>query len=122
VHGVGGTLGAILAAVFANAEVNPNLKTNLADLVGNGLWIEQLKAVGVTLALSIAGTAVIAYAIKAVLGLRPSMEAEEAGLDDADHGEAGYHPDEGGHGGLEDVHMPSLEPAAVAKLDTSLAG
>ncbi|NVB83283.1 MAG: ammonium transporter [Kofleriaceae bacterium] len=122
VHGVGGTLGAILAAVFANADVNPNLKTNLADLVGNGLWIEQLKAVGVTLALSIAGTAVIAYAIKAVLGLRPSTEAEEAGLDDTDHGEAGYHPDESGHGGLEDVHLPALEPAAMAKLDTSLAG
>ncbi len=122
VHGVGGTLGAVLAAVFANAEVNPNLATNLGDLLGNGLWLEQLKAIGVTLALSIGGTTVIAYAIKAVLGLRPSAEAEEAGLDDTDHGEAGYHADEGGTGGLVDVSLPSLEPAAVAKLDTSLAG
>ena len=100
VHGVGGTLGAVLAGVFANSEVNANLKTNVGSLVGNGLWLEQLKSVGVTMALSIGGTATIAYAIKAVLGLRPTVEAEEAGLDDTDHGEAGYHGDEAGHGGL----------------------
>lgn len=114
VHGVGGTLGAILAGVFASAEINPNLATNLKGVVGNGLWIEQLKAVGITLALSIGGTTVIAYAIKAVLGLRPSIEAEEAGLDDVDHGEAGYHGDESGHGGLEDVQIPALLPAPAS--------
>jgi len=117
VHGVGGTLGAVLAGVFANPDINANLKTNLGSLVGNGLWIEQLKAVGVTMALAIGGTAVIAYAIKAVLGLRPSAEAEEAGLDDVDHGEAGYHGDEGGHGGLEALaHSAALEPSAVRGL------
>jgi ammonium transporter, Amt family len=118
VHGVGGTLGAILAGVFANADVNPNLKTNLGALVGNGLWLEQLKAVGLTMALSIGGTAVIAYAIKAVLGLRPSVEAEEAGLDDSDHGEAGYHGDETGRGGLEPVGL-SVALEANAPLDAA---
>jgi len=117
VHGVGGTLGAVLAGVFANADVNPNLKTNLASLVGHGLWLEQLKAVGITLLLSVGGTAVIAYALKAILGLRPSVEEEEAGLDEIDHGEAGYHGDEGGHGGLEDVQLPALEPAAASVLE-----
>ncbi|HSD91330.1 MAG TPA: ammonium transporter [Kofleriaceae bacterium] len=117
VHGVGGTLGAMLAGVFANADVNPNLKTNLAAFVGHGLWLEQLKAVGITLLLSVGGTAVIAYALKAVLGLRPSVEEEEAGLDEIDHGEAGYHGDEGGHGGLEDVQLPALEPAAASVLE-----
>jgi Amt family ammonium transporter len=113
VHGVGGTLGCILAGVFADAGVNPNLKTNLGDLVGKTLWIEQLKAVGVTLTLSVVGTAVIAYAIKAVLGLRPSVEGEQNGLDDGDHGEAGYHHDEGGgHGGLEEVSLPTMVPSA----------
>ena len=114
VHGVGGTIGAILAGVFANPDVNGNLKTNLASLVGNGLWLEQLKAVGITLALSIAGTAAIAYAIKLVMGLRPSAEEEEAGLDEIDHGEAGYHEGEGGHGGLEKVTLPSLPEATPA--------
>jgi Amt family ammonium transporter len=111
VHGVGGTLGCLLAGVFANSDVNPNLKTNLGDLVGHTLWLEQLKAMGLTLALSVGGTAVIAYAVKALIGLRPSAEGEESGLDDADHGEAGYHLDEGGgHGGLEDV--AAFAPAA----------
>ncbi len=99
VHGVGGTMGALLTGFFATPSVNSNLSTNLAGLVGKTLWIEQLKAIGLTLTLSVAGTALIGVVVKAVLGLRPSLEAEEAGLDDADHGEAGYHLDEGGgHG------------------------
>src|SRR5205814_5826697 len=99
VHAVGGTMGAFVTGIFATPEVNSNLSTNLAALVGKTLWIEQLKAIGVTLALSVVGTTVIALVLKAVLGLRPSVEAEESGLDDSDHGEAGYHPDEGGgHG------------------------
>jgi ammonium transporter, Amt family len=114
VHGVGGTIGALLAGAFANPDVNGNLKTNLASLLEGGLVLEQLKAIGVTLALSIAGTAVIAYAIKAVIGLRPSVEAEEAGLDDTDHGESGYHGDDLGRGGLPDVHLPgALEPSTA---------
>ena len=84
---------------------------NLGALIGHGLWLEQLKAVGLTLALSVGGTAVIACAIKAILGLRPSLDAEEAGLDDTDHGEAGYHPDEGGHGGRVALNLPTLEPS-----------
>ncbi len=112
VHGVGGTLGCVLAGVFANADVNGNLKTNLADLVGHTLWLEQLKAIGITLTLSIGGTAVIAYALKALLGLRPGLEGEESGLDDTDHGEAGYHLDEGG--GHEEAVLPS---AAVSSLE-----
>jgi len=100
VHGVGGTLGCVLAGVFADPAVNPNLATNLS---GKTLWLIQLEAVGVTLAMSVVGTVVIAYVVKAVLGLRPNAESEESGLDDADHGEAGYHHDEGGgHVGLGD--------------------
>ena len=119
VHGVGGTLGCILAGVFANPSVNGNLNTNLKSFINNGLWIEQLKAVGVTLVLAIGGTAIIAYALKAVLGLRPSIEAEEAGLDDTDHGEAGYHLEEGGgHGGLEDM---SADPAMAAAVQLETA-
>jgi len=116
VHGVGGTVGAILAGVFATPDANANLKTNLASLVGNGLWLEQLKAVGITMALSIGGTAAIAYVVKLAIGLRPSAEEEEAGLDEIDHGEAGYHEGEaGGHGGLPHVALPTLEatPATV---------
>jgi ammonium transporter, Amt family len=44
-----------------------------------------------TLVLAIVGTVVIAYVVKAVMGLRPSLENESAGLDITEHGEEGYH-------------------------------
>jgi Amt family ammonium transporter len=87
VHGVGGTLGAILTGIFASPDVHPVLKDmNLMD----GLLLEQLKAVALTIVWSVVATAIIAYAIKFVLGLRPDPEVETAGLDLAEHGEQGY--------------------------------
>jgi len=100
VHAVGGTMGALMTGILATSSVNGNLteangyaKTNgLAKLVADGgLVFEQLKAIGVTLVLSIVGTVIIAYVVKAVLGLRPSEEVEVSGLDLAEHGEEGYH-------------------------------
>jgi Amt family ammonium transporter len=35
-------------------------------------------------------TAIIAYALKATIGLRPTEEDEARGLDISDHGEEGY--------------------------------
>ena len=37
------------------------------------------------------GTTIIAFVVKAVVGLRPSEEVETAGLDLNEHGEEGYH-------------------------------
>jgi Amt family ammonium transporter len=91
VHGVGGTVGAFVTGIFATPTANPNLEANLKDVVGSTLWLEQLKAMGLTLVLSLVGTAVIGYALKATVGLRPTAENEEAGLDVSDHGERGYH-------------------------------
>ena len=103
VHAVGGTLGAILTGVLATSKVNGNLAvttpanyatTNgLAKMLegGNGgLIVQQLMAVGITLVISIVGTVIIAMVVKAIIGLRPSPEAETAGLDISDHGEEGY--------------------------------
>jgi Amt family ammonium transporter len=90
VHAVGGTLGALLTGFFATASVNGNINTNLKDIVGKSLWLEQVKAIAITLVLSIVATVVIAYIVKAVLGLRPEPEAEQEGLDLSDHGEEGY--------------------------------
>ncbi|HET9957070.1 MAG TPA: ammonium transporter [Polyangiaceae bacterium] len=94
VHAVGGTLGALLTGFLAKADANPNLNTNLKDIVGSTLWVEQLKAMGLTLALSIAGTLVLGYVLKAAIGLRPTAEDEESGLDITGHGERGYHMNE----------------------------
>jgi Amt family ammonium transporter len=90
VHAVGGTLGAFLTGVLATADVNANLLTNLKDYVGKSLWLEQLKAIGLTLALSVLATIVLAYIVKAVIGLRPTPEVERMGLDINEHGEEGY--------------------------------
>jgi Amt family ammonium transporter len=99
VHAVGGTLGALLTGVLATAAVNGNLtdansyaKANgLAKLVAEGgLFGQQIKAVFITLVLSIVMTAIIGFALKFVLGLRPAPEIETAGLDINEHGEEGY--------------------------------
>jgi Amt family ammonium transporter len=99
VHAIGGTLGALMTGFLATSSVNGNLtdantyaKTNGLDkLIGNGLWIEQVKAIGVTLVLAVVGTVVVALIVKAVVGLRASEEVESIGLDLAEHGEEGYH-------------------------------
>lgn len=91
VHGVGGTLGALLTGFLATHEANGNLATNLKDVVGHSLWIEQIKAMGLTIVLSVVATVVIAYIVKALVGLRPDEEEEVMGLDLVDHGEQGYH-------------------------------
>jgi len=90
VHAVGGTLGAIMTGVLATADANPNLLTNLKDVVGNTLLSEQFKAIGVTLVLSLTATLILAYLVKALVGLRPTEEEEARGLDITDHGEEGY--------------------------------
>src|SRR5437773_11569057 len=96
VHAVGGTLGAFMTGILATSKVNANLDTNLKGIVGSTLWLEQLKAIGVTLCLAVCGTLVIAYAVKMVMGLRVNEETELSGLDLAEHGEEGYHDSFGG--------------------------
>jgi Amt family ammonium transporter len=95
VHAVGGTLGALLTGVLARNTANANLATNLKeyvkDSISQPLVLEQVKAIGVTLVLAIVGTTVIAYIVKALVGLRPTEEEESVGLDVSDHGEEGYH-------------------------------
>lgn len=86
IHAVGGTLGALLTGILATSSVNSNL-----EIVSDGLFFEQVKAVVITILLSVIATAVIAYAVKAVIGLRPLPENEITGLDLTEHGEEGYH-------------------------------
>ncbi|MBX3745598.1 MAG: ammonium transporter [Verrucomicrobiae bacterium] len=86
IHGVGGTLGALLTGLLATPEANP-LVADVAD----GLLMAQIKAIAITLVLSVVATVLLALLVKAVVGLRPSEDVEVAGLDLAEHGEEGYH-------------------------------
>ena len=94
VHAVGGTMGALLTGLLARTYANPNLATNLSAVVTNRVFqplaLEQLKAMGITLAMAIISTVVIAFIVKALIGLRPSAEEEVQGLDIVEHGEEGY--------------------------------
>ena len=86
VHGVGGTLGAILTGVMADEKANSVVAGLKVGLLG-----AQLKAVVLTIVWSVVATAIIAYIVKALVGLRPTDEVEINGLDLAEHGEEGYH-------------------------------
>jgi Amt family ammonium transporter len=95
VHAIGGTVGAIMTGMLARNAANPNFATNLKAYVTDScfqpLVKEQLKAVAITIVLSVVGTLVIAYITKLLVGLRPSEEVEMTGLDESEHGEVGYH-------------------------------
>jgi ammonium transporter, Amt family len=86
VHAVGGTMGAILTGLLATKEVNANLKDDLLA----SLFRSQLTAVALTIVLACVATAVIALALKGVMGLRASPEVESTGLDISEHGEEAY--------------------------------
>ena len=86
VHGVGGTLGAILTGILADEKANSVVAGLKVGLLG-----AQLKAVVLTIVWSVVATAIIAYIVKALVGLRPTEEVEINGLDLAEHGEEGYH-------------------------------
>ena len=88
VHGVGGTFGAIATGVFATAMVQPAY-TGLLE--GNAQQlVNQLVAVGATIAYAVVGTFVIVKVVDVVLGIRVNPESEEAGLDLSVHGEVAY--------------------------------
>jgi Amt family ammonium transporter len=87
VHGVGGTLGAILTGVFALAAVNG--ASGLID--GNpGQVGTQVLAVAVTWAYSGIVTFIILKVVDLFVGLRVEESEEEEGLDASQHGEVAW--------------------------------
>ncbi|MBI5102907.1 MAG: ammonium transporter [Nitrospirae bacterium] len=88
IHGIGGTLGAVLTGVFADPSIN---EAGKGLLYGNpGQLTTQLIAVGATMAYSAVMTAIIFMIIKVVVGLRVGAEEEIIGLDESEHGERAY--------------------------------
>jgi Amt family ammonium transporter len=89
VHGVAGTIGAILTGIFATKEVNPGGADGL--LRGNvNQFLVQLAAVVIVYVISAVGTFILLKIIEATVGLRPEPEAEIKGMDITEHGEEGY--------------------------------
>lgn len=89
VHGVGGTVGAILTGVFCTTSVNSAGKDGL--LFGNGgQVVTQIIGVAATWAFAAIVGGLLLFIVDKTIGLRAKSTDEEAGLDLADHGEEGY--------------------------------
>ncbi len=98
VHGVGGTLGALLTGVFASSAVNPIFKDAQGNPLPSGLLegnahqlVNQFAAVAISWVIAIVGTLMILKLVDMTIGLRVSEEEEIQGLDLSQHGEEGYY-------------------------------
>jgi len=95
VHGVGGILGALMTAIFANPSlggvgVYDYVANKVADYSTSTQMISQLWAVGTTLLWS-GIVSIIAYKlVDLVIGLRVTVDEEREGLDTTSHGESAY--------------------------------
>jgi Amt family ammonium transporter len=97
VHGIGGTLGAILTGVFATNLVNDALKDSSGRVLPLGLVdghpmqvVYQAAGVLVACVLAGLGTIVILKVCDVLVGVRVTREQEIEGLDVSMHGEEGY--------------------------------
>ncbi len=97
VHGVGGTLGALLTGLFAAKAVNPIFKdaqgNNLPVGAIDGHWgqlLNQSVGIAIAIVLSVVGTLALLKLVDVTVGLRLSAEDEAEGMDVSQHGEEGY--------------------------------
>lgn len=88
VHGVGGIIGAIATGIL----MAPGLGGTGGDDFAMGAQVLiQIKAVIITLLWSGIGSLILLYIVKAITGLRVSVDDERQGLDLTTHGESAYH-------------------------------
>ena len=98
VHGVGGTIGALLTGIFATKLVNPIFKDAQGHALPSGMidgnfhqiW-NQCTGVLMAIVLAVVGTFVILKVVDLLVGVRVSAENEVQGLDLTQHGEEGYY-------------------------------
>lgn len=84
VHGVGGTLGAILTGVFATVGAKGLLMGDMKQ------FMTQIIAIVAAGAYAVVVTLVIAFILDKTIGLRVDKEDEIMGLDHTQHSESGY--------------------------------
>jgi Amt family ammonium transporter len=89
VHGVGGTLGTIMAGLFASVAINAAGANGL--LFGNAKQLAvQAGSVVLVAVYSFVASLVLFKVIDVVIGIRVNKDEETEGLDISQHGEAGY--------------------------------
>jgi len=97
VHGVGGTVGALLTGVFASSVINPVFRdaqgstTAVGLIEGNGRQLlNQSAGVAIAWVLAAVGSLFTLKVVDVLVGLRVPNEQEVQGLDLSQHGEEGY--------------------------------
>lgn len=87
-HGVGGAVGMVMTALLANTAVNG------ANTTGNGLFfgdtalfIVHMKALGIVIGYTLAGSFIILKIVDLIFNLRVSAEDKKIGQDVSQHGE-----------------------------------
>ncbi len=93
VHGAGGTIGALLTGVFAQAAFNPIFGAGKPVGGLDGRWGQvgnQLVGVLIAWCIALVGTIVLLKLVDLLTGLRVHEEHEIEGLDISLHGEEGY--------------------------------
>ncbi|MDF2900798.1 MAG: ammonia channel protein, partial [Phenylobacterium sp.] len=105
IHAVGGIVGAIATGFLVNPEwggagvvdyttcaADGDISTcDTAAYVMGTQVLAQIKAVLLAIAWSGVMSTIVFFVIKYTVGLRPSVETEEEGLDITEHGERAYH-------------------------------
>jgi Amt family ammonium transporter len=98
VHGMGGTMGALLTGLFASGAINAVFGVDASGkplptgAIG-GNWrqvFNQAVGMGVGWALAIVGTLALLFLVDKTMGLRLAPNEEAAGMDLTQHGEEGY--------------------------------
>ncbi len=91
VHGVGGIIGTLMAAVFASSELGVFSGQGLAEGMTIASQFEvQMIGVVSTFAYTAVATYIILKVVGMITGLRVSAEEEQQGLDIISHEEKGY--------------------------------
>lgn len=88
IHGIGGIVGAVGTGIFTSGSLGGIGDADFS--IASQTWI-QIQAVLITIVWCGVGSVILFKIVDLVVGLRPSKEDEQVGLDLTSHGEAAYH-------------------------------
>ncbi len=89
-HGIGGIWGGIVTGIFATKQMNDAVPREGLLFGDYRLFLSQLGAIGISIAVAVVMTTIIMLVLKKCSGVRVSDLEEAQGLDLIEHGERAY--------------------------------
>lgn len=89
-HGVGGIWGGIMTGVFSTSSVNPVVPNEGLIFGDYRLFLSQISATALSIAIAVVMTFIIMILLKVTGGIRVAAIEESEGLDSTEHGERAY--------------------------------